>query len=378
MSVHKRGNSYFVRYRDQSGKQKQKHFGVGKAGKQQAEEFDLQVKLAKKKKQQVVMLSESDVKLQELLDLYLKDYVLTGKSAEQAYNVRQTMENKIIPNLPDKRVDRLTYSDMLNMIDCHPDLAQSTKNRYFAYCRALFNWGIDHDYTTVNPLAKWKKSKETPRQFEITEKELANLVKHSPPHLKLVIQLNYYLGVRSGKSELFTLRWDSVDFENKQIFIYGPRTKTRQHRIIPMPDVLIPILKKAQREAKSSNVIEYRGKSISRVTTALKTAKKKAGITKSFRLYDLRHMYATKMMNKGADLAAVSAMLGHSDVSLTANTYYQPMSKEKARAANLLSRIDEDGSQERLQKQMEKKKDKAAVKTRKKRKLTDIGYVDKD
>ncbi|WP_319779925.1 tyrosine-type recombinase/integrase [Maridesulfovibrio sp.] len=377
MSIHKRGNSYFVRYRDQSGKQKQKHFGVGKDGKNQAEEFDLQVKLAKKKKQQVVMLSESDVYLEELVDLYLKDYVATGKSAEQAKNVKLTLKNKVLPHLPHKRVDRLTYSDMLNMLDHYPKLSQTTKNRYFAYLRAVFNWGIDHDYTTVNPLQKWKMSKEAPRQFVITEKELAKLIKHSPPHLKLTIQLTFYLGLRPGKSELFKLKWDDVDFENNRISVFA--TKTKQNRIIPIPDVLLPILKRAQRKAETEFVVEYKGNPVLRVSTALKNAKEKAGITKSFRLYDLRHMYATLMMNKGADLAAVSAMLGHSDVSLTANTYYQAMSSEKTRAANLLPRIDEDTeAAERFQKKMEKKKGDAAVKNRKKRKLSHVGYVDKD
>lgn len=294
------------------------------------------------------MLSESDVYIQELLDLYLKDYVLSGKSPEQAKNTRLTMENKIIPMLPSKRVDLLTYSDMLNMLEHYPKLSQTTKNRYFAYLLAVFNWGIDHDYTTVNPLHKWKMSKEAPRQFVIDEKELANLIKHSPAHLKLTIELTFYLGLRPGKSELFKLKWDDVDFENKRISVFA--TKTKQNRLVPIPDVLLPILKKAKRKAESEYVIEYKGKQVLRVSTALKNAKEKAGITKSFRLYDLRHMYATKMMNKGADLAAVSVNLGHSDVSLTANTYYQPMEKEKTRAANLLPRLDEDGSQERFQK----------------------------
>ncbi|WP_319760564.1 tyrosine-type recombinase/integrase [Maridesulfovibrio sp.] len=378
MSVHKRGNSYFVRYRDQSGKQRNKHFGVGKAGKSKAEEFDLQVKLAKKKKQQVVMLSESDVKLQELLDLYLKDYGLRGQSAAQAYNIRRTMESKIIPKLPNKRVDRLTYADLLNMLEHYPKLNQSTKNRYFAYLRAVFNWGIAHDYITVNPLQKWKMSKEAPRQFEISLEELTQIIRHSPPHLQLIIEMTFYLGLRPGKSELFKLKWDDVDFENRRVFVFA--TKTKQNRYVPIPDILIPILKKAKRKAKTEYVIEYNGKPVLRVDTALKTAKEKAGITKSFRLYDLRHMYATLMMTQGGDLAAVSANLGHSDISLTANTYYQPMEKEKARAANLLPQLDVDGSRERSRKLAEKKKrDREAANPKKKKKkrskVTKKGYA---
>lgn len=378
MSVHKRGNSYFVRYRDYLGKQKNKHFGVGEKGKQMAEEFDLQVKLARKRKQEVILLRGVEVYLDELFDLYIQDYELTGRSAEQAGNLRKLFKNKILPKLPKKPVDKLQYKHMLDMIGCYPKLKQPTKNRYFAYLRAVFNWGIDHDYNSTNPLAKWKMGKETPKRFEITEEELANLVKHSPPHLKLAIQLNFYLGVRSGKSELFELKWANVDFENNLIHIFGPKTKTKQNRTIPIPDALIPILKKAKRKAKSDSVIEYNGKPVKRVSTALKTAIEKAGITKSFRMTDLRHMYATFMLNQGADLAAVSSMLGHSDVSLTANTYYQPMAQEKARAANLLPELrDHDTIERELRLKAKKTGASKEKKRRKRKKASKIGIFTK-
>ena len=42
-------------------------------------------------------------------------------------------------------------------------------------------------------------------------------------------------------------------------------------------------------------------------------------------MYDLRHLFATTLLNKGADLAAVSKLMGHSTVKLTADTYYHYM-----------------------------------------------------
>lgn len=37
------------------------------------------------------------------------------------------MESMITQKLPNKRVDRLTHLDMLNMIDCYPKLAKALK-----------------------------------------------------------------------------------------------------------------------------------------------------------------------------------------------------------------------------------------------------------
>ena len=61
-----------------------------------------------------------------------------------------------------------------------------------------------------------------------------------------------------------------------------------------------------------------------------------SGIPYSVRLYDFRHMFATLMLANGADLAAVSKLMGHASVKMTADTYYQYLEGEKERAVSLL------------------------------------------
>ena len=65
-------------------------------------------------------------------------------------------------------------------------------------------------------------------------------------------------------------------------------------------------------------------------------AVRRAGIPYSVRLYDFRHMFATLMLANGADLAAVSKLMGHASVKMTADTYYQYLEGEKERAVSLL------------------------------------------
>lgn len=87
-------------------------------------------------------------------------------------------------------------------------------------------------------------------------------------------------------------------------------------------------------------------------------------------------MYATYMLNSGGDLAAVSAMLGHSSVSLTADVYYQSMTKEKQRAANLLPKLYEDGDpHEKYQRLKEKKGKVDKPKKKKMMKVKHVGYI---
>jgi len=53
-------------------------------------------------------------------------------------------------------------------------------------------------------------------------------------------------------------------------------------------------------------------------------------------MYDLWHLFATAMLANGADLAAISKLLGHSTVKMTADVYYHYLEGEKGKAVGKL------------------------------------------
>ena len=66
------------------------------------------------------------------------------------------------------------------------------------------------------------------------------------------------------------------------------------------------------------------------------TACNRAGISYPVRMYDIRHLFASTLLTGGADLAAVSKLLGHSTIQMTTNVYYNLQRGEKERAVSLL------------------------------------------
>jgi integrase len=65
---------------------------------------------------------------------------------------------------------------------------------------------------------------------------------------------------------------------------------------------------------------------------------KKAGVEfKKF--HALRHTYATKLFEKGVPLKTVQKLLGHSDISITANIYTHVMPEQKIDAAEELNHL---------------------------------------
>ncbi len=105
---------------------------------------------------------------------------------------------------------------------------------------------------------------------------------------------------------------------------------------MPVKPDFLEKLRKMKEDAKSEYVIEFRGKRVGSIRNAFQRAVERSGIGKDFRPHDLRHAYATYMLNNGADLAAVSRMLGHSTPILTANTYLQYLKGAKEKAITLL------------------------------------------
>ena len=59
------------------------------------------------------------------------------------------------------------------------------------------------------------------------------------------------------------------------------------------------------------------------------------------RPYDIRHIAATEMLSRGADLAAVAAQLGHSNVATTGCTYAHVTPQGQLLAASVMPALEE-------------------------------------
>lgn len=70
------------------------------------------------------------------------------------------------------------------------------------------------------------------------------------------------------------------------------------------------------------------------IKKAFNSAKERAGI-KNFRFHDLRHTVATRLVEKGIDLAVVQDLLAHSNIQTTMR-YAHPVPKRKLEAIQAL------------------------------------------
>jgi len=374
MSVYQRSERWMVYYHDDLGKRHDKSFGRGELGKAKAEAFERAVqdaldnflhipdpetvtagitvvqKVAEAGTEatvtsasQVLVQKQSGITLAELGKKYLDHMRASGRTEKHIRNVERLLENQFVPVIGDKSVDSLTYQgDMVPFIlhfkgvsgSTGKERSQYTVNKYCDYLSFIFNFGIDNSFTRVNPLKNWKKPKVQPWDLRLTLDDAKKIMEHAEPHLKWAMEVCFNLGTRPGESELLSLRWDDVDFVAGTVRIYASKTKT--YRTVPINPDFLKRMEAERDQSVSGFVIEYMGRGLTTIRKAFKNACQRGGITYPTRMYDLRHLFATTLLNKGADLAAVSKMMGHSTVKLTADTYYHYMSGEKERAVRLL------------------------------------------
>ncbi len=163
--------------------------------------------------------------------------------------------------------------------------------------------------------------------------------------LEALVTVAIALGLRQG--EALGLRWDAVDLDakvlhvrtslqrvDKQWHLVEPKS-ARSRRTLALPGIAASALRAhrvRQLEERLAAGSRWRENGFvfatgvgtplepSNVTKAFKALLTKAGI-REIRFHDLRHTAATFLLAQGVDPRTIMETLGHSQISLTLNTY---------------------------------------------------------
>lgn len=137
-------------------------------------------------------------------------------------------------------------------------------------------------------------------------------------------------GMRRG--EIFDLKWFDVDFNRRMVHIR--QSKSGRPRAIPLNSTTQTLLESLPKTSeyvfsspKTSGRVNDVGRQFERAVT-------KAGLVDSH-FHDLRRTAATRMADAGADPFTLAAILGHSDIRMTAR-YTHATDEAKRRAVDKL------------------------------------------
>jgi len=317
------------------------------AARKMAEQLYAQAKLGKdiQRDKQAAREVKPVPKLGDFInDTYLPWFITHHKAPKAKLPFNQ------FKHLFNKRLDQVTAWDIESWRSKrHKDgLSASTSNRYIGTLKAMFNRAVEWEIIDKNPIAKVKKQKSDSRAIirylspdeeqrlraalRSRDRRLAKsnpfyadgrftrleaILGGFPDHVHPMVLLLMNTGMRRG--EMFNLRWQDVDFNNKRITVVGNTSKTGQTRYIPLNDEAFRVLDIWQRQTKRQSGHVFVGKNGQRFTNidkAWKVLLRDAKIH-DFRMHDLRHHFASRLVSAGVDLNSVRELLGHTDIKMT-------------------------------------------------------------
>ncbi len=269
--------------------------------------------LSKIAKKEYLGIEEKEITLEEFTHKYL-EYSKTSKSFK-TYEM-DSIAIKHFLEFMDKKVmlSEITKEDIeeFKIYLIKKGLKPKSINNYCGALRTMFNKAVEWEYIKSSPFKGIKLLRLPPPNWKwITPEEAEKLIHCASPHLKPIIMVALYTGLR--KSELLSLRWENIDFHNEVIRI--KKTKTRKERFIPVHPRVKKILLELYYNKKSEYVFTYMGKPVKNIKTSFRTAVKRAGL--NLRFHDLRHTYASWLVMAGVDIRTIQELLGHASIRMT-------------------------------------------------------------
>lgn len=298
-----------------------------------------------------VLQNQKKISFESVLSLWLSQERIAHKRAtDSKYDF--LIQRHILPELGKMAVCDIDYKTLNNFmnqklecgrLDKKGGLSASYVRTIMIIVDEVMRFATEEDYCPPlrkkigKPPLKQKKLDILSNTQQIKfESYLAKAL--TPTNLGILLSLN--AGLRIG--EVCSLRWDDVDFTERELHIRStvsriksmenltsktkliidkPKTKSSE-RDIPISEKLMTYLRQVYSKSVSPYVVSDTLDFVNPRTfeNRYKKTLKDCGI-KKINYHALRHSFATRCIEAGVDVKSLSEILGHSNVSITLNTY---------------------------------------------------------
>lgn len=220
----------------------------------------------------------------------------------------------------------------------------ATVNREVTALGAMFTfWAKDHR-GLENPVRGVKLLREENQQERVLDfTEERQYLSKASDQLRDVAGLMLETGMRPG--EIYHLQAPEVHLEAGFLKVAHGKTPSARRRIELTPEAIrILRARVATAESKGTQLLFHSEddpqKPLSGVQSAHERALEQSGVA-VFRLYDLRHTFATRAAESGMDQNTLASLLGHSKLTMISR-YVHPTQPHKAESMVKLTRHKEE------------------------------------
>ena len=270
-----------------------------------------------------------------LADLYERDHLPDKRDAAKD---REMLNKYVRPKLGKSKVVDLKRSDIRKV---HRDITDEGKptraNRVLALLSKMFTMAVqDYQMRSDNPCKGLPRNEENRRERYLSQEEIGRLfdvlAEYKHQRTANVIRMLVLTGAR--KSEVLTMRWKDVDLAEGVWIKPSSATKQKKSHRIPLSAPALQLLSELEAQRAEGDTYVFpgtrAGEPMKSIKNAWSTIRERAGLD-DVRPHDLRHSFASLLIGRGASLALVGRLLGHSTPQTTAR--YAHLADEPLREA---------------------------------------------
>lgn len=265
-----------------------------------------------------ITLEEQNRTFGELMDRFLREHA-TKKASQRSYiGYAKRLRGFFGDGTPLADITPRLIVEYKNQLFA-AELAPASVNRHLATLKKAFNLALrEWEWCQRNPVLSVSMERESNgRDRWLTLDEEDRLLAACGPWLRDVVQFALGTGMRMG--EILALSWRGVDLTRRTVMVF--QSKNGERRTIPLNQTILSLIKERGTLRSLSTDLVFPSKTHTALESghlrrAFRLALKKARI-EEFHFHDLRHTFATRLVQAGVELYKVQRLLGHKSPMMT-------------------------------------------------------------
>jgi integrase len=340
MGLIKRGQKWYVQLRDNGRLIRQ---STGTHIKKVAQEIEAKIKMELVEGKYFDKGQGNKKTFKDMADKYMAEYAI--KKAPKSIVRDRTSLKHLLPVFGSQYLNSITPAQISAYKTQRRNEGASPKtiNHELGFCKHCFNLAVkEWQWVRDNPFTKVSMERlPQPRVRYLTPEEFDKLYQACNDKLKPIVLFAVNTGMR--QDNILSLTWQQVDLNRGVIVL--PHTKNGERLGLPMNSTVKDLLSELKRIRFITSDFVFHTSTGNRFDGSkigkwFRQALKKAGI-QDFRFHDLRHTFASWLVQKGASLYEVQWLLGHKTIAMTMR--YAHLAPDNLRTAiNLLDDRESD------------------------------------